>query len=157
MAGKIRDKKQEIRDIEGKLARTLADYHNLVKRIDREKHEVVIRANINLLKDILPILDILENAQEHLKDEGLRMAIVQFGDVLERNGLREIKSGKGDKFDETKHEATQVAGGGETGTIAEVLRKGYEWKDGMILRPAQVKVYNGRLEKDKEKDSGIVI
>lgn len=141
MAGKIRDKRQETRDLEGKLARALADYHNLVKRVDREKHEVVIRANKNLLKDILPILDILENAQEHLKDEGLRMAIAQFGDVLERNGLREIKLGKGDKFDEAKHEATQVAEGGETGTIAEVLRKGYEWEDGMILRPAQVKVY----------------
>lgn len=153
MAGKIRDLKQEIRDLEGKLARVLADYHNLVKRVDREKHEFVVRANKNLLKDILPILDILENAQENLKDDGLRMAIAQFGDVLKRNGPREIKLGKGEKFDETKHEATQVAEGGETGTIAEVLRKGYEWEDGMILRPAQVKVYNGRLE----KDSGIVI
>lgn len=152
MAGKIKDKKQEIRDLEGKLARALADYQNLIKRVDREKHEVVIRANKNLLKDILPILDILENAQEHLKDEGLGMAIAQFGEVLERNGLREIKLGKGDKFNEAKHEATQVAEGGETGTIAQILRKGYEWEDGMILRPAQVRVYNGISEKGKELD-----
>lgn len=147
-------KKSRQKNLEEQLARALADYHNLAKRIDREKHEVVIRANKNLLKDILPILDILENAQEHLKDEGLKMAIAQFGDVLERNGLREIKSDKGDKFDEAKHEATQVAEGGETGAIAEVLRKGYEWEDGMVLRPAQVKVYNGISEKDLSAQAG---
>lgn len=145
-------KKTGQKNLEEQLARALADYHNLAKRTDREKHEVVIRANINLLKEILPILDILENAQEHLKDAGLGMAIAQFKGVLERSGLREIKLKGGDKFDEAKHEAIQVAEGGETGTIAQVLRKGYEWEDGLVLRPAQVKVYNGISEKEKELD-----
>lgn len=152
--GKVKEVKEQkkIKELEEKLARALADYHNLVKRADREKHELVIRANKNLLKDILPILDILENAQEHLRDEGLGMAIGQFRGVLERNGLREIRVGKGDKFDEAKHEATETTEGGETGTIAQVLRKGYEWEDGMVLRPAQVKVYNRDRDKDKEKE-----
>ncbi len=146
-------KKGGQKNLEEQLARALADYHNLVKRIDREKHEVVARANKNLLKDILPILDILESAQVHLKDEGLGMAIGQFRSALERSGLREIKLSKGDKFDEAKHEATEATEGGEKGTIAQVLKKGYEWEDGMVLRPAQVKVYNGISDKKEEKKS----
>lgn len=159
MAGKIKDKRNLLRrpadggikDLEERLVRALADYQNLVKRIDREKHEVVIRANKNLLKDILPILDILGAAQEHLKDQGLAMALSQFNGVFEKYGVKEIDAKAGDKFDEHLHEVTEVTDGGETGTIAKVLKKGYRWQDGVVLRPAQVIVYNG-ISKKTEKE-----
>lgn len=152
MARKIRDKRQEIRDLEDKLARALADYQNLVKRVDKEKEEITSRANKGLLRNLLPVLDILEMAQKHLGDQGLGMAITQFEDALEQSGTKEIKVEVGEKFDEEKHEATEVSQGGKSGTIASVLRKGYKWRDGTVLRPAQVRVYDGKLDKDKEKE-----
>lgn len=141
MTGKTKQK-NENKELREKLARALADYQNLAKRIDREKEEIVARANKNLLKELLPVLDNLEAAQVHLEDQGLVMAINQFKNILEQNGVEEIKTQRGDDFDEVRHEAAEVAEGGEKGKIAEVLRKGYKWKDGMVLRPVQVKVYN---------------
>lgn len=151
MAGKVQNKKR-LKDLEDKLARALADYQNLSKRTDKEKQEIIARSNKNLLRDLLPALDILEKAQDHLKDQGLGMAIDQFQKALEDNGVREIKIEKGQKFDAEKHEATELVKGGQPGTIAGVLRKGYEWRDGLILRPARVKVYDGELdEKTREE------
>lgn len=154
MARKIKEIKEQkkIKELEEKLVRALADYQNLVKRFDKEKEEITSRANKNLLRNLLPVLDILEMAQKHLGDQGLGMAITQFENALEQSGTKEIKVEVGEKFDEEKHEATEVSQGGETGTIASVLRKGYKWRDGAVLRPTQVKVYDGRLEKDKEKE-----
>lgn len=144
--------KKRVKELEDKLARALADYQNLAKRTDKERQEIITRSNKNLLRDLLPGLDILERAQEHLKDQGLGMAIDQFQKTLESNGVRDIKIEKGQKFDAERHEATEIVKGGQPGTIAEVLRKGYEWRDGLILRPAQVKVYDGELdEKTKEE------
>lgn len=141
MTGKTKQK-NENKELGEKLARALADYQNLAKRIDREKEEIVARANKNLLKELLPVLDNLEVAQVHLEDQGLAMAIAQFKNVLEQNGVEEIETKKDDSFDEALHEAAEAVEGGEKGKIAEVLRKGYKWKDGMALRPVQVKVYN---------------
>lgn len=157
MAGKTLNKKKEVKDLEGRLARSLADYQNLIKRFERERGEVVLRANKNLLKELLPVLDVLGTAQGHLKDQGLEMAIFQFKGVLGKHGVSEIGTKAGDKFDENLHEAAEAVEGGKTGTVAEVLRKGYRWQDGAVLRPAQVRVYNGidqKTKKELEKELG---
>lgn len=151
MAGKITLKKKEVKEQDFRLVRALADYHNLLKRFEREKGEVMLRANKELLKELLPVLDILGAAQDHLKDQGLGMAIFQFKGILEKHGIKEIEAKTGDKFSEHLHEAAEVTGGGKPGTIAKVLRKGYRWQDGVVLRPAQVMVYNN-LEKGKEEE-----
>lgn len=151
MAGKITTKKKEVKEQDFRLARALADYQNLLKRFERERREVVLRANRDLLKELLPVLDILGAAQDHLKDQGLAMALSQFKGVFEKYGVKEIDARTGNKFDEHLHEATEVTDGGETGTIAKVLKKGYRWQDGVVLRPAQVIVYNG-IDKKTENE-----
>lgn len=133
---KIKDKKQN-----EALARALADYQNLVKRVEREKIEIYTRSSRNLIEELLPGLDILETAQAHLKDPGLEVAQNHFAQALEKAGLEEIKVLPGDTFNANCHEAVETKEGGEAGTIAHVVRTGYKWKDGMVLRPTKVEVY----------------
>lgn len=151
MAGKVKqEKKPASSRVELQLARALADYDNLVKRARREREEVVLRATKSLVEDLLPVLDSIERAQEHLKDEGLKMAISHLHGVLRGHGVEEIMVAVGDKFDAGIHEATAVIGGGKDGTIASVVARGYKWKDGVVLRPVKVQVYGEKPEKEKE-------
>ncbi len=138
MAGKV-SKKSKV--LEEQLARALADYANLVKRFEREKSEVISRANKNLVEDLLPVVDNLERASHHLNDSGLNMAIVQIKQILGLYGVEEIPAKPGDKFDSQMHEAIESVAGGEHGTLAEVLAKGWKWQDGMVIKPVKVKVY----------------
>ena len=126
------------------LARALADYQNLVKRVERERFEVLARSNKSLVEKLLPILDNFQKAQGYLKDPGIEMALDEFYKVLESAGIEKIQTQKGDTFDAATHEAIEGVVGGQEGSIAEVLTDGYKWKDGTILRPAKVIVYNDR-------------
>ncbi|MDO8503687.1 MAG: nucleotide exchange factor GrpE [bacterium] len=145
MAGKV---KKDKKDIELQLARALADYDNLVKRWNREREEVVLRATKGLVEDLLPVVDSIERAQEYLKDEGLKMALTHLHKVLQERGVEMIEVALGDQFDSRLHEALDAVPGGNQGTIAEILAQGYRWKDGMVIRPVKVRVYG---EENKEK------
>lgn len=137
-------------EIKERLARALADYDNLVKRFNKEREEVILRANRSLVEDLLPTLDNLERAQDHIKDQGLEMAIGQLRQTLERHGVQIIFVEAGDSFNEQIHEVVDVAEGGEEGKIAQVLTKGYKWSDGAVVRPAKVRVYEKEEEKQNE-------
>lgn len=134
------------------LARVLADYQNLLKRIEREREETQTRANKGLVEQLLPVLDILQTAQEHLKDNGLEAAISQFEQVLTGAGVARVETKVGDKFDENMHEAIDTTSGGRQATVAKVAARGYKWKDGLLLRPAKVVVYGRQIEKETELD-----
>ena len=139
-----------IDELEGNWKRALADYQNLVKRVEGEKSEIMKLASLNVVNKLVPTLDILELAAAHTSDPGVTMAIGQFHQVLADEGLQEIVPEVGDKFDPQLHECTETLAGepvdlsseasakGET--IAEVVRKGYKI-NGFTLRPARVKVY----------------
>ena len=145
MAGKVKKPLKE------QLALALADYDNLVKRLEREKEEIVGRATKNLIEDLLPAIDNLERANNHLKDSGLGMAVDQLKTTLIRYGVEEISTEQGDKFDSGVHEAVEIVEGSEmqSGTIAEVLSRGWKWQDGMVIRPVKVKVYGEKQEERK--------
>ncbi|MBI4032912.1 MAG: nucleotide exchange factor GrpE [Candidatus Blackburnbacteria bacterium] len=145
-----REVKKGKRDLELQLARALADYDNLVKRASKEREEVVLRATKGFVEDLLPVVDSLERAQEHLKDKGFEMALSSLGQVLRNHGVEEIAVSTGNKFDAGIHEAGAVVNGGKDGTIAGVLAKGYRWKDGTVLRPVKVQVYGEKPEKEDE-------
>ncbi len=132
------DLNQELKD---KLARTLADYDNLVKRQAREKEEIYLRATRNLIEDLLPVVDDIERAQLHLQDQGLKMGLDHFARVLENYGVVEILTKVGDNFDSFLHEAIDSVEGGTSETIAQIFAKGYKWKDGKVIRPVKVQVY----------------
>jgi molecular chaperone GrpE len=144
---KKRGKKIEINEeaelLKAQLARILADYDNLQKRIEREKGEFIKFSNQALIERLLPIIDMLEQAQAHLNDGGLAIAINEFKDLLKEDGVEEINAKGGDEFNEELFEAVEAVDGedGEGGRVAEMVLSGYKFIDGPVIRPVKVKVY----------------
>ena len=144
----------EIEKFRGQLERALADYDNLRKRTEVEKEVWLKFAAQRVLIKLLPIFDMFEFALEHLKDQGLAIAVGEFRKALNEEGLAEITPKVGDKFDHEKHEVVESVnppgGGGEQGTIADILLTGWRFTDGPVVRYAKVKVYGEPIEKKEE-------
>ena len=119
------------------LKRVMADYDNFKKRTARDQLEFVKYSNRELLTKLLPVLDDLERAEAHVKDEGLSLAIKHLREVLSAEGVSELEV-IGKTYDPALAEATETVDGPKD-QVVEVTKKGYKLND-MILRPAQVKV-----------------
>ncbi len=139
-SSKVKSQKSKIEELEQNWKRALADYQNLVKRIESDKAEIIKLASLNIVNKLLPTLDVLEKAAAHSQDAGVNMAVKQFSQVLAEEGLEEIAPAVGDKFDPNLHECVETISGESVESIAEVTRKGYKI-NGFILRSAQVKVW----------------
>ncbi len=131
---KIQDE-SNLLDLENQLKRALADYQNLEKRIASEKSDWIKIANKDLLLRLLPGLDSLILAQIHTNDEGVKVSIKHFLDILELEGVKKIEA-KGKSFDPNLMEAVSTAQGTDN-LVMEEVRAGYTIGD-TILRPAQV-------------------
>ena len=136
---------KKIKDLELKWKRALADYHNLEKRIDKEKEFFVKFSNAQLLGNLLSVLDDLERAKKHLKDQGLSLAVNKFKEVLQKENVEEIKA-QGEEFNPELMEAMEIVAGPKN-RVVEVVNKGYLFNN-KVLRVAKVKVGGG--EKTKE-------
>ena len=130
-------KKQTIEDLKGQLARAVADYQNLQKRVERERQEWAKLANKELILRILPVLDTLMLAQNHTKDPGIEATVLQFLDVLKSERVERIET-RGKTFDPKIMECVETDTGEEGKVIAEI-RAGYTL-NGEPLRVAQVTV-----------------
>lgn len=130
----------ELETVKSMLARALADYDNLSKRVDRERADLFKMASIGVINKLLPVLDMLENAQKHLQDSGLAIGINEFKKVLSEEGLTEISPKVGEEFDENTMEAIEVVAGEGDNTITEVVLTGWKFSDGQVVRHAKVKV-----------------
>lgn len=130
----------KLKTLEENWKRALADYQNLVKRIDADKKDFVKFATANIISKLLPSLDILELAASHSQDQGVKMAVKQFKDVLSCEGLQEISPKAGDLYDHEIHECLETLPGEPDNTIAEIVTKGYKIND-YVIRPAKVKVF----------------
>lgn len=128
--------------LKGQLARTLADYDNLRRRTEEEKIQWIKFSSQTIIIKSLTILDMLEKAQEHLKDQGLAIAVLEFKKVLNEEGVEEILPKVGDTFNHDIHEVVETVEGDLKNTISEVLVSGWKYKDGQVLRFAKVKVIN---------------
>lgn len=128
------------------LARALADYDNLRKRVEREKEKLGFRANLRLILKLLPVLDSLRQAQVYLKDQGLAITLGEIEDIFKDEGIEEIKIARGDKFNPELEEVTEVVEtDGEVNKIVEVVLSGWRFTKGPVIRHAKVKV-NKRKE-----------
>lgn len=124
------------------LARTLADYDNLRRRTEEEKIQWIKFSSQTIIIKLLSVLDMIEKAQEHLKDQGLAIAVLEFKKVLNEEGVEEIMPKVGDVFDHELHEAIETVDGEEKNSISEILVSGWRYKDGQVIRFAKVKVIN---------------
>jgi len=129
--------------------RAMADMQNLKRRQEEERKVIITMANIDLLRSLLPVIDNLDRAMEHVPKEaekwaeGMNMSVNQFKKIFQDYGLAEIES-LGKPFNPEFHDAL-VHGPGEKDTVTEVLEKGYKLGD-RVIRHAKVKVGNGENE-----------
>lgn len=146
----IEELKQKIEELENKYKRVLADYQNLEKRVAQEKKEWIHMANKELILRLLPVLDTLMLASIHVQDEGLRLSIQQFLDVLKNEGVERIET-RDERFNPETMECVET-GKGEEGKILEEIRAGY-LLHGRTLRVALVKVGKEKIEKREEEEA----
>ncbi len=133
-------------ELKNQLARALADYDNLQKRVIAEREEIIKISNLKLAVKMLSVCDMLEEAQKHLKDSGIAMTLKEFENIFSEEGITKIPVEKGSEFDENLHEAVEIVDGEKSGTIADVVMTGWKYADGKIIRPVKVKVF--RKEKN---------
>ncbi len=141
---KPQNNSDEFDAMKNQLARAVADYANLQKRTDEERGSMFKIASISFMTKILPVLDNLKQAQNHVKDSGIAMIIGQLENLVKEEGFEEIKIEVKSDFDESVAEVTEVV---ETeneldnNKIAEVVLSGWKYTDGTVVRHARVKVY----------------
>ena len=130
------------KQIQMQLVRALADYDNLRKRGEVEKEIWLKFSSERILTKLLPILDMLESAQDYLKDSGLAIGLTEFRKIIEEEGLEEIKPQKGEVFDEGCQEAVEVVKGDkkDDNKVSEVVLSGWKYTGGQVIRHAKVKV-----------------
>lgn len=140
-------KRREVDLLRGQLARAMADYDNLRKRVENEKVQFEKIANLKLILKLLPVLDILRRAQAHTNDEGVALTIKQFEEAIKDEGIKEIKPQTGDDFDAELHEAVEVEEStdkNKVGKIAGIELSGWKFESGPVIRYARVKVYQAK-------------
>ena len=148
---KTRGVEEKLEDFENRLKRALADYANLEKRVEREKEDFVKLANAQLVDKLLPVLDDLELCKKHLKDKGVSLVGDQFREVLESEGLEEIKA-SGEKFDPETMDCVEIVAGPKN-KVVEVALKGYLLNN-RVIRPVKVKVGQGSAYAKASADKG---
>lgn len=143
IAAELREQVSELQD---KLARSWADLENYRRRVQKDQDEARRYESLRLIHDLLPGLDSLGRAiatAEQTGDqaallEGIRMVLQQFRDILRGHSAEPIEP-KGQPFDPNLHEAlTQVPSADhEPMTVLEVVEVGYRMHD-RVVRPARV-------------------
>jgi len=128
---------EKINSLEDRLARSLADYSNLEKRIESQRQLFITLATTSILSQMVEVLDNFYLAQNHLKDQGLQMAIDKFNSVLKTEGLEEINPSDLE-FDPQTMECIGTVEGKEN-FVVEVKKLGYKL-NGHVIRPSQVLV-----------------
>lgn len=134
---------EEFDAMKNQLARAMADYANLQKRTDEERGTMFKLASISFMTKILPIIDNLKQAQNHVMDSGIAIIIGQLETLAKEEGFEEIKIQIGDSFDEQTMEVTEVIETNvekDDNTVSEVVMTGWKYNDGTIVRHARVKV-----------------
>ncbi|MHB8319175.1 MAG: nucleotide exchange factor GrpE [Acidimicrobiales bacterium] len=141
----------------GALQRLQADFENYRKRVLRQSDEQSARGALGLVEKLLPVLDTLDLAHDHLTSsvqssvreeaDALGQARLQLLDLLTKEGLERFDE-VGVEFDPVIHDAVAhsepqdvdpSSSAVQQSVVDEVMRAGYRWR-GQVLRPAIVRV-----------------
>ncbi|HVS65909.1 MAG TPA: nucleotide exchange factor GrpE [Thermoanaerobaculia bacterium] len=135
----------ELEELRERSIRTLADYENFRRRVERERADHRRYASAEALTGFLTVVDNLERAlrAEGSADdlrEGVEMIHRQMLDLLERFGASPVAA-LGERFDPSVHEAVaRLEDESVTApTVLEEYQRGYRMHD-RLLRPAMVRV-----------------
>ncbi len=140
----LEESKAEVENKQDELLRSLAEFANFKKRIERDQ---VLKAQTmkgDIVKRFLPVMDdmlrALQNAPEDPWVEGIQLIYRKLEGVLEAEGITRIEA-EGVEFDPKFHEAVSQAPSDEheSGMVIEVLQQGYMLGE-RVIRPAMVLV-----------------
>jgi molecular chaperone GrpE len=150
--------RRERDDLREALLRRRAEFENYRRRVDRDRAAAAVEAEAAILRPLLATVDNLERAlgasgSDSGLREGVELTLRELVAFLDSLGVVAL-SPLGRPFDPALHHAIvhEAAPGFEAGTVAEVFRKGYTFKD-LLLRPALVKVASAGTE-EAEGDLG---
>lgn len=150
---------EEVAELRDRSARTLADFENFRKRVERERQEDRRFAAFDILREFLAVIDNLERAlaAEGSNDDlkvGVELIHRQMKDMMKNAGVERI-SAEGEEFDPRYHEAVTHFEDPtkKVPTVSEELQAGYVMHD-RLLRPSVVRVAMPP-DGDKEPDSDV--
>jgi molecular chaperone GrpE len=132
-----------------KALRAQADFENARKRLESRHADEVRRAGERVITTLLPVMDDLERAADHLVEvapdmaEGIVAVQRKLLAAMQKEGVTQMDP-MGQPFDPAIHQAVQTHEDPELPdhSVCDVLQKGYEMH-GRVLRPAMVVVCTG--------------
>ena len=140
--------REELSQSREMVQRTQADLANFRRRTEEDQASLRQDANRRLIMNLLPVVDELELAINHLGNgeagdswvEGVKLIHRKAYGVLEAEGLTKIDA-VGVQFNPLQHEAVGVVDSDEqpSGYVVEALRNGYRLRD-RVIQAAQVVV-----------------
>jgi molecular chaperone GrpE len=141
----------ELAESRDKYLRLLAEQENVRRRWEKEKIDLKKFSTETIIRDLLPVLDSLEQAllpfeKTELSDEkagfvsGFSLVKRQLQDALAKHGLASI-SAAGENFDPNLHQAIQMIEfeHADSHKVHQEFQKGY-LLNGRLVRPAMVSV-----------------
>ncbi len=136
--------------------RTLAEFDNYRRRIQRDLTQTRERGAADVLRELLDVADNFDRALEHAGDdvpetflEGMRLVARGLHDLLDRRGVTRIDA-IGAAFDPELHEALTVlpSEDADPNTVLQEIQPGWRMGD-RVLRPSKVVVSRAiEVEKD---------
>jgi molecular chaperone GrpE len=145
----VRNLQSEMSTLQDRHLRLAAEYDNYRKRSERERVESWGRAQADVVKRLLDVLDDLQRVAHydeatttvHALHEGVELVEKKLRAMLESAGLETIDA-EGKPFDPTIMEAITTVptdNREEDDHVADVFQKGYRFQN-TLLRPARVRV-----------------
>ncbi|MCI8700007.1 MAG: nucleotide exchange factor GrpE [Clostridia bacterium] len=140
-------KQEEVDELTDRYKRVMAEFENYKKRSQKEREMLYNMILSDIIENILPVVDNLENAvkaetQDMNYKQGVEMVLKQFKDVLSLKGVEEIKT-VGEIFDPSLHEAVSSVQDDtkKSQEIVQEYRKGYKLGS-KVIRHSMVVVAN---------------
>lgn len=133
--------KKELDEWKEKYLYARADFDNAQRRMAKDRERIIWEGQAKILREVLDIVADFERALAAHSDtqEGFTFMYKRMLKILDQAGVKEIEVQQA--FDPELQEAVAHvdAPGHESGSVVEVLQKGYTFKN-EILRPARVSV-----------------
>ncbi|HBM16560.1 MAG TPA: nucleotide exchange factor GrpE [Lentisphaeria bacterium] len=155
----ITELKEKLAASEDKYLRLNAEYDNFRKRVVREKGDIRINSQFEVLNQIVPVLDHFELALSSAETsdnldklyEGMKLIKSEFEKALSNLGVEAINA-VGKPFDPSFHEAIahEPSNTIDKDAVVKQWRSGYKMGD-RLIRPASVIISSGKAEQQQEK------
>ena len=155
---------EKIKELEEKLARTLAEMENQRRRFEKEKDDAFEYGGFSFARESLNLIDNFDRAKQSLENdekikgsdslkktlEHLDIIKKDIISIFKKNNIEEIVA-VSKKLDPNLHQAMMEVedDNKEPGTIVQEIQKGFKMKD-RLLRPSLVAV-SKKTEKNDEK------